>query len=72
MHLVIDGYGGDYDSLANEELIYDFLADCPDRIGMTKIAPSPALHLSGPETRGLGPVRLRPDSREPHNRPHLS
>ena len=39
MHLVIDGYGGDSDSLANEELIYQFLGDCPDRIGMTKISP---------------------------------
>ena len=39
MHLVIDGYGGDSDSLANEELIYQFLGDYPDRIGMTRISP---------------------------------
>ena len=39
MHLVIDGYGGDYESLGNAEIIYDFLMDYPDRIGMTKVAP---------------------------------
>ena len=39
MHLVIDGYGGDSDSLGNEELIYEFLGDYPDRIGMTRISP---------------------------------
>ena len=39
MHLVIDGYGGDSDSLRDVELIYEFLQDYPDRIGMTKISP---------------------------------
>ena len=39
MHLVIDGYGGDSDSLGDVELIHEFLRDYPDRIGMTKIAP---------------------------------
>ncbi len=39
MHLVIDGYGGDFDSLGNVELIYEFLRDYPDRIGMTRVAP---------------------------------
>ena len=39
MHLVIDGHGGDPDSLGNVELIYEFLRDYPDRIGMTKISP---------------------------------
>lgn len=38
MHLVIDGYGGESDSLGNVELIYEFLRDYPDRIGMTKIS----------------------------------
>ncbi len=39
MHLLIDGYGGDTESLGNAELIYDFLSDYPDRIGMTIAAP---------------------------------
>ena len=39
MHLVIDGYGGDYESLGNAEIIHDFLRDYPDKIGMTKVAP---------------------------------
>ena len=39
MHLVIDGYGGNPDSLGDVDLIYKFLQDFPDRIEMTKIAP---------------------------------
>ena len=39
MHLVIDGYGGDYESLGNAEIIHDFLRDYPNKIGMTKVAP---------------------------------
>ena len=39
MHLVIDGYGGDYESLGDAEVIHNFLRDYPDRIGMTKVAP---------------------------------
>lgn len=39
MHLVIDGYGGDYESLGNAEIIHDFLRDYPDKIGMTKVVP---------------------------------
>ncbi len=39
MHLVIDGHGGAPDSLGNAELVYEFLRDYPDKIGMTKIAP---------------------------------
>ena len=55
MHLVIDGYGGEPESLVNEDLIYDFLADYPGRIGMTRIAPPQVYTYRGrkPEDWGL-------------------
>jgi S-adenosylmethionine decarboxylase len=39
MHLTIDGYGGDPGRLADEDLVRALLDECPDEIGMTKIAP---------------------------------
>jgi len=39
MHLTIDGYGGDPRRLADENLVRALLDECPDEIGMTKIAP---------------------------------
>lgn len=40
MHLIVDGYGSDRDSLQDEDRVYRFLDECPDKIGMTKmIAP---------------------------------
>ncbi len=39
MHLVIDGYDGNPDLLGDVDLLYEFLQDFPDRIGMSKIAP---------------------------------
>jgi S-adenosylmethionine decarboxylase len=39
MHLTIDGYGGDPGRLADENLVRALLDQCPDEIGMTKIAP---------------------------------
>ena len=38
MHLLIDGYGGDYQKLSDQEFIERFLDDYPAAIGMTKIA----------------------------------
>ena len=43
LHLVIDGYGGDRDTLQNAEIVRDFLERHPGEIGMTKIAP-PQVH----------------------------
>ena len=37
MHLVIDGYGGDFDKLKDVDLIYRFLDEYPSAIGMTKM-----------------------------------
>lgn len=39
MHLVVDGYGGDAETLKDTGLIYEFLDNLPDRIGMTKMIP---------------------------------
>ncbi len=39
MHVTIDGYGGDPQKLADENLVRAFLDLCPSAIGMTKIAP---------------------------------
>ena len=55
MHLVIDGYGGDRDTLRNTELVRDFLERHPGEIGMTKIAPPQVYDYSGknPEDWGV-------------------
>ena len=37
MHLLIDGNGGDSDKLQDVDLIFRFLDEHPDAIGMTKI-----------------------------------
>lgn len=39
MHLTIDGFGGNPEKLASEELVRGLLDRYPERIGMTKIAP---------------------------------
>ena len=36
-HLTIDGYGGNPEKLNNREIVFKFLADLPDKTGMTKI-----------------------------------
>ena len=55
MHVTIDGYGGDPQKLADENLISAFLDSCPSAIGMTKIAPPYVCRYSGakPEDWGI-------------------
>lgn len=36
-HVTIDGYGGDYDLLNNEKIIFHVLSDLPKKLGMTKL-----------------------------------
>lgn len=43
MHLVVDGFGCDYNQLADPEHVRRFLDAYPDAISMTKIVP-PAVH----------------------------
>ena len=37
MHLVVDGYGADPERLKDTDLVFRFLDEYPDAIGMTKI-----------------------------------
>ena len=37
MHLVVDGYGGDPEKLTDIDLVYRFLDEYPDNLGMTKM-----------------------------------
>ncbi len=55
MHLIIDGYGGNYCKLQDLTLIYEVLDECPVRIGMTKIMPPYVFRCVGskPEDWGL-------------------
>lgn len=39
MHLIVDGFGGDPQRMADLDHIFDLLDHYPDRIGMTKIMP---------------------------------
>ena len=43
MHLVVDGYGADPEKLEDEDLIYRFLDEYPETLGMTKMIP-PQVH----------------------------
>ena len=36
-HLTIDGYGGDRDKLDNKELVFQFLDELPEKLGMKKL-----------------------------------
>jgi S-adenosylmethionine decarboxylase len=55
MHVTIDGYGGDPQKLADENLVRAFLDSCPAEIGMTKIAPPHVCRYVGskPEDWGI-------------------
>ncbi|HXG36344.1 MAG TPA: S-adenosylmethionine decarboxylase, partial [Dehalococcoidia bacterium] len=55
MHVVIDGYGGDPEQLANEETVRVLLDRCPDEMGMTKITAPLVMQYRGskPEDWGI-------------------
>ncbi len=54
MHLAIDAYGVDSETLADEILIADFLDSCPGTIGMTKIMAPQVYTYRGKEPRDWG------------------
>ena len=54
MHVTIDGYGGDAQKLADENLVRAFLDLCPSAIGMTKIAPPYVCRYSGAKPQDWG------------------
>lgn len=54
MHVTIDGFGGDPQRLASEELVRDLLERYPARIGMTKIAPPHVQRYVGEKPQDWG------------------
>lgn len=54
MHLAIDAYGVDGGVLADEGVVADFLASCPDAIGMTRIMEPQVYTYRGREPRDWG------------------
>ena len=54
MHVTIDGFGGDPERLASEELVRDLLERYPARIGMTKIAPPHVQRYVGEKPQDWG------------------
>ncbi len=55
MHLIIDGFGGNPQRLASEELVLELLDQYPERIGMTKISTPHVQRYQGdkPEDWGI-------------------
>jgi S-adenosylmethionine decarboxylase len=49
MHLVIDGYQGDFGKMWDVELVRTFLTDCPGTLGMTRITEPHVLEYSAPK-----------------------
>jgi len=54
MHLIIDGYKGNYSKFTNLEFIYKILDECPKRIGMTKIMPPYVFRYQGKKPQDWG------------------
>ena len=55
MHVIIDGYGGDPEQLADENVVSAILDQYPTDMGMTKIAPPTVVRYKGtnPEDWGV-------------------
>jgi S-adenosylmethionine decarboxylase len=54
MHLIIDGYGGDPQFLADGAVLEKFLDEYPGQIGMSKIAPPTVYRYEGPKPQDWG------------------
>jgi S-adenosylmethionine decarboxylase len=54
MHLIIDGYGGDPQLLADGSVLERFLDEYPAQIGMTKIAPPAVYRYVGAKPQDWG------------------
>ena len=54
MHLAIDGYGGDTAKMWDAQLVRDFLIQCPDELGMTRITEPEVLEYNAPKTEDSG------------------
>src|SRR3990172_9585989 len=54
MHVIIDGYGGDPEQLADENVVGVILDRYPDDMGMTKIAPPTVVRYKGSKPEDWG------------------
>ena len=54
MHLVIDGYHGDFAKMWDVELVRTFLTDCPGTLGMTRITEPHVLEYDAPKSEDSG------------------
>ena len=54
MHLVIDGFGGDFAKMWDVELIRGFLTDAPTALGMTRITEPKVLEYNAPKEDDSG------------------
>ena len=64
MHVIIDGYGGDSDQLADENVVRVMLDELPGLMGMTKITQPNVLRYTGskPEDWGVSGVVMIAES----------
>ena len=54
MHLVIDGYHGDFAKMWDVERVRAFLTDCPASLGMTRITEPHVLEYDAPKSEDSG------------------
>lgn len=54
MHVIIDGYGGDPDQLADENVVRVILDEVPGMMGMTKITQPQVLRYTGSKPEDWG------------------
>lgn len=54
MHVIIDGYGGDPDKLADENVVRVILDQVPEMMGMTKITQPYVLRYTGSKPEDWG------------------
>jgi S-adenosylmethionine decarboxylase len=54
MHVIVDGYGGDPDQLADENVVRVILEEVPEIMGMTKITQPKVLRYTGSKPEDWG------------------
>jgi S-adenosylmethionine decarboxylase len=54
MHVIVDGYGGDPDQLADENVVRVILDEIPEAMGMTKITQPHVLRYTGSKPEDWG------------------
>ncbi len=54
MHVIVDGFGGDPEQLADENVVRAILDSYPEAMGMTKIAPPTVVRYRGTKPEDWG------------------